>query len=63
LKEDFRAGKAKVYPLSRNKREEVQKFVNEHLQKRYIQSSKSKQMSLVFFVGKKDRERRMVINY
>ena len=54
LKKDFKASKAKVYPLSRNKREEVQKFVNEHLKKEYIKPSKSQQMSLVFFVGKKD---------
>ena len=33
LKENFKAGKARVYPLSRNEEEEVQKFVNEHLQK------------------------------
>jgi len=36
LKEDFKASKAKVYPLSRNERDEVQKFVNEHLKKGYI---------------------------
>jgi len=36
VKEDFRPSKAKVYPLSRNKREEVQKFINEHLKKGYI---------------------------
>jgi len=36
VKEDFRPSKAKVYPLSRNEREEVQKFVNEHLKKGYI---------------------------
>jgi len=27
LKKDFKVSKAKVYPLSRNKREKVQKFV------------------------------------
>ena len=52
-----------MYPLSRNKREEVQKFVNEHLKKGYIKPSKSQQTSLVFFVGKKDRGKRMVIDY
>ena len=36
IKEDFRPSKAKVYPLSRNEREEVQKFVDEHLKKEYI---------------------------
>jgi len=54
LKENFKPGKAKVYPLSRNEREEVQKFVNEHLQKEYIRPSKSEQTSPVFFVGKKN---------
>jgi len=36
VKENFKPSKAKVYPLSRNEREEVQKFVNEHLKKGYI---------------------------
>jgi len=36
LKEDFKVGKARVYPLSRNEKEKVQKFVNEYLQKGYI---------------------------
>jgi len=36
VKENFRQSKAKVYPLSRNEREEVQKFVDEHLKKGYI---------------------------
>jgi len=36
LKEDFKVGKARVYSLSRNKREEVQKFVKKYLQKGYI---------------------------
>ena len=36
IREDFRPSKAKVYPLSRNEREEVQKFINEHLKKGYI---------------------------
>ena len=63
VKEDFKPSKAKVYPLFRNEREEVQKFVNEHLKKGYIQPSKSQQMSLVFFVGKKDGGKRMVMDY
>ena len=36
IKEDFKPSKAKVYPLSRNERAEVQKFANEHLKKGYI---------------------------
>ena len=63
LNEDFKASKAKVYPLSRNKREEVQKFVEEHLKKKYIRPSKSQQTSPVFFVGKKDGGKRMVMDY
>ena len=34
--DDFKASRARVYPLSRNEKEEVQKFVDEHLKKRYI---------------------------
>ena len=36
VKEDFKPSKAKVYPLSRNEREKVQKFIDEHLKKGYI---------------------------
>jgi len=63
VKEDFKPSKAKVYLLFRNEREEVQKFVNEHLKKEYIRPSKSQQTSPVFFVGKKDRGRQMVMDY
>ena len=40
LNDDFKASKARVYPLSRNKKEEVQKFIDEHLEKGYIRPSK-----------------------
>jgi len=63
LNDDFKASKARVYPLSRNKKEEVQKFVNEHLKKGYIRPSKSPQTSPVFFVGKKDRGKHMIMDY
>jgi len=63
LKEDFKASKAKVYPLSRNERDEVQGFVEEHLKKGYIQPSKSQQTSPVFFVGEKDGGKQMVMDY
>jgi len=36
LIEEFMPSKARVYLLSRNEREEVQNFVNEHLRKGYI---------------------------
>jgi len=37
--------------------------VEDQLRKRYIRPSKSSQMSPVFFVGKKDRSKQMVIDY
>jgi len=63
LNDDFKASKARVYPLSRNEKEEVQRFVDEHLKKGYIRPSKSPQTSPVFFVGKKNRGKWMVMNY
>jgi len=63
MKDDFKPSKAKVYPLSRNEREEVQKFVDKHLKKGYIRPSKSQQTSPVFFVGKKDGGKCMVMDY
>jgi len=53
LKKTFKPRKGKIYPLSKNKREEVQNFVEDQLRKGYIRPSKSPQTSLVFFVGKK----------
>jgi len=49
--------------LSREEREEVREFVKEQLRKGYIQPSKSPQTAPVFFVGKKDRKKRMVQDY
>ena len=63
LNNNFKVSKARVYPLSRNKKEEVQKFVNKHLKKGYIKPSKSPQTSLMFFVGKKDGEKHIVMDY
>ena len=63
LNDDFKASKARVYPLSRNKKEEVQKFIDKHLKKGYIRPSKSPQMLPVFFVGKKDGGKHMVMDY
>ena len=53
VKEEFVPKKGKVYPLSREEREELRKFVREQLRKGYIQLLKSPQTALVFFVGKK----------
>jgi len=55
--------KEKVYSLSREKREEVQAFVEDQLQKGYIQLSKLLQTSPVYFVAKKDGKRRIVQDY
>ena len=63
MKEDFKPSKAKVYPLSRNERDKVQKFVDEHLKKGYIRPLKSQQMLPVFFIGKKNGGKRMVMDY
>jgi len=63
LKEIFKPQKGRIYPLSKDEREEVQKFVDDQLRKGYIRPSKSPQMSPVFFVGKKDRKKRIVMDY
>jgi len=63
LKEEFKTSKVRVYPLSRNEREEVQQFIQDHLRKGYIRSSKSPQTSPVFFVGKKNGGKCMVMDY
>jgi len=63
MREGFVPRKGKVYPLSREEREEVREFVKEQLRKGYIQPSKSPQTALVFFVGKKDRKKQMVQDY
>jgi len=49
--------------LSKDEREEVQNFVSNQLRKGYIRPSKSPQISPVFLVGKKNRSKRMVIDY
>ena len=41
MKEGFVSRKGKVYPLSREEREEVCEFIQEQLRKGYIRSSKS----------------------
>jgi len=63
LKETFKPQKGKIYPLSKNEREEVQNFMKDQLRKGYIRPSKSPQTSPVFFVGKKDGSKQMVMDY
>jgi len=52
-----------VYLLLKEEREKVHEFIIEQLRKGYIRLSKSPQMALVFFVGKKNGKKRMVQNY
>ena len=63
MKEGFVLRKRKVYPLSREEREEVHEFISEQLRKRYIRPSKSSQIVLVFFIGKKNGKKHMVQDY
>ena len=63
MKEGFVPRKGKVYPSSREEREEVYEFIQEQLRKEYIRPSKLPQMTSVFFVGKKDSKKRMVQDY
>jgi len=63
LKETFKPRKGRIYPLSKNEREEVQNFVEDQLRKGYIRPLKSPQTLPMFFVGKKNRGKRMVIDY
>jgi len=63
MKEGFVPRKGKVYLLSREEREEVQEFIKKQLKKGYIRPLKSPQTALVFFVGKKDRKKRIVQDY
>ena len=62
-KERFALRKGKMYPLLREKREEVCEFINEELRKGYIRLSKLPQIAPVFFVGKKNSKKHMVQNY
>ena len=59
----FKLQKGRIYPLFKNEREEVQNFVKNQLKKGYIRPSKSPQTLPVFFVGKKDGSKRIVMDY
>ena len=52
--------KGRIYLISREVKVKVREFVKEQLRKGYIRSSKLPQTSLVFFVEKKDKKKRMV---
>ena len=63
LKKIFVPQKEKIYLLFKDKREKVQNFVKDQLKKGYIRPTKSSQMSLVFFIGKKNKKKRIVMDY
>ena len=63
MKEGFVPRKGKVYPLSREEREEIRELIRKQLRKGYIRLSKSPQTAPVFFVGKKGEKKRMVQDY
>ena len=63
IKKEFIPRKGKMYLLLREERERVREFVKEQLRKEYIRPSKLSQIAPVFFVGKKDRKKRMVQDY
>ena len=63
MREGFILRKGKVYPLSREKKEEVREFIQEQIRKEYIRPSKSPQIAPVFFVGKNDEKKRMIQDY
>jgi len=61
LRKDFVPRKERTYLMSREEKEEVREFVEEQLRKGYIRPSKSPQTSPMFFVGKKDGKKRIVM--
>ena len=63
LREYFVPRKRRTYLILREEKEEVREFMEEQLRKGYIRLSKSSQISLVFFVEKKNRKKRIVQDY
>ena len=63
LKDTFKLKKGQIISLSSAEQEEVTAFLDDQLKKGYICPSKSPQMSLVFFIPKKDEKKRMVQDY
>ncbi|KAF8824205.1 hypothetical protein HHX47_DHR8000208 [Lentinula edodes] len=55
--------RTKIYPMSLNEQEELDRFLEENLRKGYIVPSKSPISSPVFFVKKKDGKLRFVQDY
>ena len=63
LKDMFKLKKGRLILLSHEEQEEVSVFIDDQLRKGYIQPSKSKQTSPVFFIPKKDGKMQIVQDY
>src|SRR5438445_13863648 len=63
LTPNFVPKKTKEIQLSDVNQKELDKFITKNLAKGYTHSSDSSQTSIVFFIGKKDGSKLMVINY
>src|SRR6266404_7561790 len=55
--------KVRMYPMSPKEQKELDKLLNEHVQKGYLVPSKSPMASPVFFIKKKDGKLRLVQDY
>jgi hypothetical protein len=53
----------KIYSLPMNEKKALAEFIREHMQKKYIQPSKSPYTSPFFFIKKKDRKLRPIQDY
>src|SRR5271154_4443197 len=63
LHDDFKPKDCKVYPLSPTEQVELDKWLDEQLEKGYIRPSKSQMASPFFFVGMKDGKLRPTQDY
>jgi len=63
LRKDFVSKKRRIYLMLRKEKEKVREFMKKQLRKRYIRPLKSPQTSLVFFVEKKNKKKRIVQDY
>jgi len=63
LRKDFVPKKERTYSILKEENEKIREFIEEQLRKGYIRLSKLPQTSPVFFVGKKNRKKRIVQGY
>jgi len=63
LRKDFVPKKERTYSILKEENEKIREFIEEQLRKGYIRLSKLPQTSPVFFVGKKNRKKRIVQDY